>query len=115
MHNIVVLGEVVLPKVGDMVKVSCGPGKSCEAKLVDSGDGGLDIVVLYAGVQDFDCIGKPLWKNVEVMINSGVHEGKFGKVVKITPKCVLVSFPNIAGEFRILKTNVSSLHKDECE
>ena len=48
-------------------------------------------------------------------MNSGVHEGKFGKVVKMTEKCVFVSFPNISGEFRILKTNVSSLQKHEYE
>ena len=80
MHKIVVLGEVVLPKVGDMVKVSGGHGKSCESTLVDGGDGdgGLDTVVVDDDVQDFDCTGRPLWIDVEVMINSGVHEGKFG-------------------------------------
>ena len=117
MHKIVVLGEVGFTKVGDIVKVCCGPGKICEATLVDSGDGdgGLDTVVLDDGVQDFDCTGRPLWIDVEVRINSGGYEGKFGRVVKITEKCVFVSFPNISGEFRILKTNVSSLHKHEYE
>ena len=117
MHKIVVLGEVGFPKVGDIVNVCCGPGKICEETLVDSGygDGGLDTVVLDDGVQYFDCTVRPLWIDVEVRINSGGHEVKFGKVVKMTEKWVFVSFPNISGEFRILKTNVSSLQKHEYE
>ena len=112
--DIVVDGEVDFPRMGDVVKVACGPGMSCDAKLVESGDDGLVAVVLDNDVQDFDSTGKPLWVGVEVMVNSGLHKG-IGKVVRMTEKCVFLSIPNIDHEVRVSKLIVSSLHCDSFE